>query len=106
MVDPAYPSFSQTFAAGNTQINMSIDESSTRLSQMFFAFSNSNINNDNTAGNYDRKRWNYFLRPMAVSIDNLEGVIDSDKQISAQIQIANKKKPRTGYVAASRHPKP
>ena len=30
---------------------------------------------------------------MAVTIDNLEGVIDSDKQISPQIQIANKKFP-------------
>ena len=93
MVYPAYYSFSQTFTAGNTEINMNIVKSSTRLSQMFFTFSNSNINNDNTAGNYDRKRWNYFFHPMAVTIDNLEGVIDSDKQISAQIQIANKKFP-------------
>ena len=93
MVYPAYHSFSQTFTAGNTEINMNIVKSSTRLSQMFFTFSNSNINNDNTAGNYDRKRWNYFFHPMAVSIDSLEGVIDSDKQISAQIQIANKKFP-------------
>ena len=30
---------------------------------------------------------------MAVTIDNLEGVIDSDKQISPQIQLANKKFP-------------
>ena len=30
---------------------------------------------------------------MAASIDNLEGVIDSAKQISIQVQIANKKFP-------------
>ena len=60
---------------------------------MFFTFSNSNIDNDNTAGNYDRKKWNYFFHPMAATIDNLEGVIDSNRQISAQIQIANKKFP-------------
>ena len=93
MVYPAYHSFSQTFTAGNTEINMNIVKSSTRLSQMFFTFSNSNIDNDNTAGNYDKKRWNYFFHPMAASIDNLEGVIDSAKQISYQVQIANKKFP-------------
>ena len=93
MVYPAYHSFSQTFTAGNTEINMNIVKSSTRLSRMFFTFSNSNINDDNTAGNYDKKRWNYFFHPMAVTIDNFEGVIDSNKHISAQIQIANKKFP-------------
>ena len=71
---------------------MNIVKSSTRLSQ-FFTFSNSNIDNDNTAGNYDRKRWNYFFHPMAATIDNLEGVINSNRQISAKIQIANKKFP-------------
>ena len=60
---------------------------------MFFTFSNSKVNDDNKAGDCDKKRWNYFFHPMAVTIDNLEGVIDSDKQISAQIQIANKKFP-------------
>ena len=93
MVYPAYHSFSQTFSTGNSEINMNIVKSSTRLSQMFFTFSNSNIDNDNTAGNYDKKKWNYFFHPMAATIDNLEGVIDSNKQISAQIQIANKKFP-------------
>ena len=93
MVYPAYHSFSQTFTAGNTEINMNIVKSSTRLSQMFFTFSNSKINDDNKAGDYDKKRWNYFFHPMAVTVDNLKGVIDSDKHISAQIQIANKKLP-------------
>ena len=83
---PAYHSFSQTFTAGNTEINMNMVKSSTRLSQMFFTFSNSSTDGDNTSGNYDKKRWNYFFHPMAVTIDNLEGVIDSDRQISAQIQ--------------------
>ena len=72
---------------------MNIVKSSTLLSQMFFTCSNSNIDDDNSAGNYDKKTWNYFFHPMAVTIDNLEGVIDPDKQISAQIQIANKKFP-------------
>ena len=72
---------------------MNIIKSSTLLSQMFFTFSNSKVNDDNKAGDCDKKRWNYFFHPMAVTIDNLEGVIDSDKQISAQIQIANKKFP-------------
>ena len=79
--------------AGNTDINMNIVKSAIRLSQMFFTFSNRNINDDNKAGSYDKKRWNYFFHLMAVTIVNLEGVIDSDKQISAQIQIANKKCP-------------
>ena len=61
MVYPAYHSFSQTFAAGNTEINMNIVKPSTRLSQMFFTFSNSNINNDNAAGNYDKKEVELFL---------------------------------------------
>ena len=93
MVYPAYHSFSQAFDSGNTEINMNIVKSSTRLSHMFFTFSNSRINDDNKAGEYDKKRWNYFHHPMVATIDNLEGVIDSDKQISAQIQIANKKFP-------------
>ena len=92
MVYRAYHSFSQTFDSGNSEINMNIVKSSTRLSQMFCTFSNSNINDDNKAGSYDKKKWNYFHHPMAVTIDNLnlEGVIDSDKQISAQIQIKKK----------------
>ena len=72
---------------------MNIVKSSTRLSQMFFTFSNSRINDDSKAGEYDKTKWNYFHHPMVATIDNLEGVIDSDKQISAQIQIANKKFP-------------
>ena len=55
MVYPAYHSFSQTFTAGNTEIDMNIVKSSTRLFQMFFTFSNSNIDGDNTAGNYDKR---------------------------------------------------
>ena len=93
MVYPAYHSFSQTFDSGNTEINMNIVKSSTRLSQMFFTFSNSRINDNNKAGEYDKKKWNYFHHPMVATIDNLEGVIDSDKQISAEIQIANRKLP-------------
>ena len=65
MVYPAYHSVSQTFTAGNTEINMNIVKSSTRLSQMFFTFSNSKINDDNKAGDYDKKRWNYFFHPKA-----------------------------------------
>ena len=83
MVYPAYHSFSQTFATGNTEINMNIVKSSTRLSQMFFTFGNNSIDNNNSAGNYDKKKWNYFFHPMAITIDNLEGVIDSNRQISA-----------------------
>ena len=95
MVYPAYHSFSQVYSATNTEINMNIVKSSTRLSQMFFTFSNSSVNSteNNKAGEFDKKKWNYFWHPMKVSIDNLEGVVDSDKQISAQIQIANKKYP-------------
>ena len=95
MVYPAYHSFSQAFANTNTELNMNIVKSSTRLSQMFFTFSNSRVSRDsnNAAGEYDKKKRNFFWHPMNVSIDNLEGVIDSNKQISAQIQIANKKFP-------------
>ena len=91
MVYPAYHSFSQTFTAGNTEINMNIVKSSTRLSQMFFTLSNSQINDNATAGNYAKKKWTWFYHPMVATIDNLEGVIDSDKQISYYMQIANKK---------------
>ena len=45
--------FSQTFTASNTKINMNIDKSSTRLSKVFFTFSNSKINDDKKAGNFD-----------------------------------------------------
>ena len=93
MAYPAYHIFSQAFASGNREIKMNIVKSSTRLSQMFFTFSNGNMNNDATAGKYDKKRRNCSFHPMAVTIDNLEGVIDSDRQISAHIQIANKKFP-------------
>ena len=93
MVYPAYHSFSQTFTAGNTEINMNIVKSSTRLSQMFFTFSNSQIQNNNTANNYAKKKWNWFYHPMQVTIDNLQGVIDSDRQLSYYVQIANKKFP-------------
>ena len=55
MVYPAYHSFSQTFKAGNTEISMNIVKSSTRLSQMFFTLSNSQINNNTTAGNYAKR---------------------------------------------------
>ena len=54
MVYPAYHSFSQSFDSGNTEINMNNVKSSTRLSQMFFTFSNSRINDDNKAGEYDK----------------------------------------------------
>ena len=50
---------------------------------------------------FNLKRWNYFHHPMAGTIDNLEGVIDSDKQISAQIQIANKKFPEQEITSIS-----
>ena len=82
MVYPAYHSFSQTFALGNREISMNIVKSSTRLSQMFFTFSNSSIDSDTDAGSYDKKKWNFLFHPMAATIDNLEGVIDSDNQIS------------------------
>ena len=72
---------------------MNIVKSSTRLSQMFFTLSNSQINNNNTAGNYAKKKWTWFYHPMVASIDNLEGVIDSERQISYYMQIANKKFP-------------
>ena len=93
MVYPAYHSFSQSFAAGNTEINMNIVKSLTRLSQMFFTLSNSQIDNNNTAANFAKKKWTWFYHPMSASIDNLEGVIDSTKQISYYVQIANKKFP-------------
>ena len=95
MVYPAYHSFSQVYSATNIEINMNIVKSSTRLSQTLFTFSNSSVNSteNNKAGEFDKKKWNYFWHPMKVSIDNLEGVVDSDKQISAHIQIANKKYP-------------
>ena len=93
MVYPAYHSFSQSFAAGNTEINMNIVKSSTRLSQMFFTLSNAQIDNNNTSGNYAKKKWTWFYHPMSATIDNLEGVIDSTKQLSYYVQIANKKFP-------------
>ena len=103
MVYPAYHSFSQTFASGNTEINMNIVKSSTRLSQMFFTFSNSRVNSDsnNDAGEYDKKKWNFFWHPMGLTIDNLEGVVDSAKQISYQVQIANKKFPEQAVESLS-----
>ena len=67
----AYHSFSQAFAVGSTEVNMNIVKSSTRLSPMLFTFSNSNINDDNIAGNYDEKRWNYLFHPMAASINRV-----------------------------------
>ena len=91
MVYPAYHSFSQVFPTGSTEINMNIVKSSTRLSQMFFTFSQSPP--DNVAGSYDKKVWNNFYHPMSATIDNLEGIVDSDKQLSIQIQIGNKKFP-------------
>ena len=93
MVYPAYHSFSQSFATGNTEINMNIVKSSTRLSQMFFTFSNSSIQANKSAGTFPRKKWTWFFHPMAATIDNLEGVIDSDRQISYYVQIANTKFP-------------
>ena len=92
MVYSAYHSFSQTFTAGNTEINMNIVKSSTRLSQMFFTFSKCNIDG-NKAGNFIKSVGIISCYPMAITIGNLECVIDSDKQIAAQIQIANKKFP-------------
>ena len=94
MVYPAYHSFSQTFAAGNTEINMNIVKSSTRLSQMFFTLSNSDIQTNNIKDRFALKKWTYFFyHPMRVTIDNVRGVVDSDKQISYYVQIANKKFP-------------
>ena len=93
MVYPAYQSFSQSFATGSTEINMNIVKSSTRLSQMFFTFSNSSIQANGSAGNFAKKKWTWFFHSMAATIDNLEGVIDSDTQISYYEQIANKKFP-------------
>ena len=49
---------------------MNIAKSATRLSQVFFIFSNSNTNDDNKASNFDKQRWNYFVHPMAVTIEN------------------------------------
>ena len=89
MVYPAQHSLSQTFTAGNSEMNMNIVKSSTRLSQMLFTCSNSNINDDSTAGNYDKKNGISFFHPMASTIDNVE----TFKQISAQIQTASKKFP-------------
>ena len=60
---------------------------------MFFTVRHSKINDGTKAGDYDKKRWNYSFHPMAVTTDNLEGVIDSNKQILPKRQIANKKFP-------------
>ena len=54
---------------------MNIVKSSTRLSPMLFTFSNSNINDDNIAGNYDEKRWNYLFHPMAASINRVSIIL-------------------------------
>ena len=72
---------------------MNIVKSSTRLSQMFFTLSKSAVDTNPAAGTFFRKKWTWFFHPMAATIDNLEGVIDSDRQISYYVQIANKKFP-------------
>ena len=123
MVYPMYHTITQTFNNARTEINMNIVKSVSKLNGVFLTFYRPQRGAHLTDGkldgyylpdNYVYKRWNYFYNPMinsrifdrgtgATGANAGYGFQDKNKNISFQIQIANKKYPEFESQSLAEH---
>ena len=109
LIVPQYHTLTQTFNAGGGEINMNIVKSASKLSTAFITLYRKPLEGSRYGyfrpSNYISKRWNYFYNPMVNSeindgplADTLpaqegKGFQDYSRNLSWQMQIANKKYP-------------
>ena len=109
LVFPMYHTITQTFNTAGTEINMNIVKSSSKLNGAFITlYRTPRTGTEGTyyrQDNYLYKRWNYFYNPMVnskifdgadpdnVPADQGKGFQDMSRNLTWQIQIANKKYP-------------
>ena len=110
LVFPMYHTITQTFNTAGTEINMNIVKSSSKLNGAFITlYRTPRTGLDGTTyrqDNYLYKRWNYFYNPMintpifdgadpdgANPENQGKGFQDMSRNLTWQIQIANKKYP-------------
>ena len=110
LVFPMYHTITQTFNTAGTEINMNIVKSSSKLNGAFITLHRTprtgTVDGKYRQDNYLYKRWNYFYNPMINSnifdvgadpnntpADQGKGFQDMSRNLTWQIQIANKKYP-------------
>ena len=109
LIVPQYHTITQTFNAGGGEINMNIVKSASKLSNAFITLYRTPRQGSRYGyflpSNYVHKRWNYFYNPMVNSeindgplADTLpaqegKGFQDYSRNVSWQLQVANKKWP-------------
>ena len=109
LVFPMYHTITQTFDTAGTEINMNILKSSSKLNGAFITlYRTPRTGLDGTKyrqDNYLYKRWNYFYNPMinykifdradpdGTPADQGKGFQDMSRNLTWQVQIANKKYP-------------
>ena len=109
LIVPQYHTITQTFNAGGREINMNIVKSASKLSDAFITLYRTQRQGEIYANylvdNYVHKRWNYFYNPMIngqindggdpenIPLQQGKGFQDYSRNLSWQLQIANKKFP-------------
>ena len=109
LIVPQYHTITQTFNAGGGEINMNIVKSASKLSNAFITLYRAPRGGSRYGhylpDNYIYKRWNYFYNPMINSeindgpnagadpVEQGQGFQDYSRNVSWQLQVANKKWP-------------
>ena len=109
LIVPQYHTLTQTFNAGGGEIKMNIVKSASKLSTAFITLYREKRQGTRygqfLVDNYVHKRWNYFYNPMinseindgpaaaSVPLQEGKGFQDYSRNLSWQLQIANKKFP-------------